>query len=428
MDRHERGPAELSGMAGIPRILAAWLAACLLATVSHAAQWVGAGPFATGLGDQVITALALTPDGKTAYAGTGSGTVFKHVRFYSVGGTVSGLASGKSLTLRDNGGDDLTLSGDGAFTFATKLPDGEAYEVTVAIQPAGQTCAVDHGSGTINSADITDVTVNCVVDTHTVGGGLTGLASGKSVTLRNNGGDDLTLSGNGAFTFATALTDGSAYAVTVALPPAGQTCSVEHGSGTIGGADVVDVAVSCVDTVVTGNNPRGAGSITAMVGGVPPGCGFSSAQFIAVPAAAASSAPPNLSFPYGMASITVSGHCGNGVTAIITLIYPNDLPANSQFWKYGRTADNPVDHWYPLTAASNNLVIAGKVVTYAVTDGGLGDDDYTPNGSIVDPAAPAVPNDAAGIPALSVSGFIVLAMLLALSAVIVLRRPNFSST
>jgi len=38
-------------------------------------QWNGSGPFATGLGNRVINALAVSPDGKTVYAGTGSGTV-----------------------------------------------------------------------------------------------------------------------------------------------------------------------------------------------------------------------------------------------------------------------------------------------------------------------------------------------------------------
>ncbi len=38
---------------------------------------------------------------------------------YSVGGSVSGLSG--SLVLQDNGGDDLTVTGNGSFTFATKL-------------------------------------------------------------------------------------------------------------------------------------------------------------------------------------------------------------------------------------------------------------------------------------------------------------------
>ena len=39
---------------------------------------------------------------------------------YSVGGTVSGLSG--TVVLQDNGGDDLSLSANGAFTFATRWP------------------------------------------------------------------------------------------------------------------------------------------------------------------------------------------------------------------------------------------------------------------------------------------------------------------
>ena len=81
--------------------------------------------------------------------------------------------------------------------------------------------------------------------TYTVGGDVTGLTG--TVLLRNNGGDDLSVSADGSFTFATALTDGATYEVTVGTQPTGQTCSVTNGTGTIAGADVTDVAVSCAD-------------------------------------------------------------------------------------------------------------------------------------------------------------------------------------
>ncbi|HET6603748.1 MAG TPA: hypothetical protein VFG21_05965 [Xanthomonadaceae bacterium] len=57
---------------------------------------------------------------------------------------------------------------------------------------------------------------------------MTGLATGNSVVLQNNSGDDLTVNANGAFTFSTALADRSAYAVTVLTQPTtpNQTCTV----------------------------------------------------------------------------------------------------------------------------------------------------------------------------------------------------------
>ena len=68
-----------------------------------------------------------------------------------------------------------------------------------------------------------------------------------TVVLQDNGGDDLSVSANGAFTFATALASGAAYNVTVKTNPSGQTCTVSNGSGTIGSANVTNVAVSCTD-------------------------------------------------------------------------------------------------------------------------------------------------------------------------------------
>ena len=63
--------------------------------------------------------------------------------------------------LSDNGGDDLTLTANGSFAFATKLAGGAAYNVTVKTNPSGQTCSVANGSGTIAAADVTNVAVTC---------------------------------------------------------------------------------------------------------------------------------------------------------------------------------------------------------------------------------------------------------------------------
>jgi hypothetical protein len=81
---------------------------------------------------------------------------------YTVGGTVSGL-TGTGLLLEDNAGDDLAVHATGNFTFAAALATGAAYSVTVKTQPTSpmQTCTVTNGSGTIASANITNVAVSC---------------------------------------------------------------------------------------------------------------------------------------------------------------------------------------------------------------------------------------------------------------------------
>ena len=86
---------------------------------------------------------------------------------YGVGGVLSGLAEGNAILLRNNGGDDLSLSANGAFAFATRIVDGESYAVTLASQPGTppQTCVVGAGEGTVDSEDIADVIVACTTDT-----------------------------------------------------------------------------------------------------------------------------------------------------------------------------------------------------------------------------------------------------------------------
>ena len=122
---------------------------------------------------------------------------------YSVGGTVSGLSG--TVVLQDNGGDDLSVSANGAFTFATALAAGSAYNVTVKTNPAGPDAA-RWPTGPARSGPRTSPTSPSRARrraTYSVGGTVSGLSG--TVVLQDNGGDDLSVSANGAFTFATAL-------------------------------------------------------------------------------------------------------------------------------------------------------------------------------------------------------------------------------
>ncbi len=152
--------------------------------------------------------------------------------------------------LEDNNGDDLTVMQNGMFAFATPVPSGGMYAVTVKTQPSApsQTCVVGSGSGAVGSATVTNVTVTCTTNSYTVGGTVSGLAANESVVLQDNGGDDLTVKANGAFQFPTAVLSGHAYLATVLTNPASpiaQTCTVTNGTGTVGGANVTNVQVTC---------------------------------------------------------------------------------------------------------------------------------------------------------------------------------------
>ncbi|WP_279387970.1 choice-of-anchor U domain-containing protein [Thiobaca trueperi] len=102
----------------------------------------------------------------------------------------------------------------------------------------------------------------------------------------------------------------------------------------------------------------------------------------------APAAPPTgTTLPYGLFKLTVQG-CTPGQTRLtVRLVYPAALPAGTRYWKYGKTADNSADHWYVLPTA----VIEGNTVSFTITDGGLGDDDLSANGSITDPGGPGGP-------------------------------------
>jgi hypothetical protein len=186
------------------------------------------------------------------------------VESFPVGGTLSGLASGQSVVLQINGGNSLTLSADGGFTFTSRVQRDAGYSVTVLSQPAGQTCTVTNGSGTVTAA-VSSVSVSCTTASYGVGGTVSGLQAGQSVVLRNNGSGDLALSANGAFTFSAPVVYGGAYGVTIATQPAGQTCTVNNGSGTVMGP-VNNVAVSCtVNTYTVGGGVSGLGGGRSVV-------------------------------------------------------------------------------------------------------------------------------------------------------------------
>ena len=79
---------------------------------------------------------------------------------------------------------------------------------------------------------------------YTVSGSASGLTG--TVVLQNNGGDNLVVSANSAFTFSQPIPSGSLYNVTIVSAPADQSCSIANGTGTIGATNVIDVALTCV--------------------------------------------------------------------------------------------------------------------------------------------------------------------------------------
>ncbi|MGB7848268.1 MAG: kelch repeat-containing protein [Candidatus Acidiferrum sp.] len=213
-----------------------------------------------------VTYLMSACSGAKAPAGGGGGGGGSTT--VTIGGTVTGLA-GTGLVLQNNGGDDLTITGTGsvAFTFKTALATSNTYAVTVKTQPSNpvQACGVTGGTGTAASTNITTIAIACVTTpvSATIGGTVSNLATGTSVILQNNGGDSLTVTANGPFTFKTAVTGTDVYAVTVLTQPTSPTqiCAVDPKTGSgIATANVTNVAVSCVLSYTIG------GTVTGLVG------------------------------------------------------------------------------------------------------------------------------------------------------------------
>jgi len=121
--------------------------------------------------------------------------------------------------------------------------------------------------------------------------------------------------------------------------------------------------------------------------------------------------------PQGLFDFQVTG-CAAGASIVLTITYPQPLPAGSRYWKYGPTLGNPVAHWYVMPAT-----ISGNTVTFTITDGGLGDDDLVANGTIVDAGGPGGINFNT-IPTLDPRGLLLLILLMLTAAAVVMRRRS----
>jgi sugar lactone lactonase YvrE len=166
---------------------------------------------------------------------------------YSLGGTISGLST-EGLVLTDGTHTLGVPVGSTSFTIPAQLASGTEYALTVQAQPQGQICSVANGIGTVVQADVANVVVTCAAEARQVAGSITGLRAPGLVLA--SGSDTLPIqAGATSFVMPTSVAIGSTYEVTVQQQPEGQSCAVENGLGTMGNADVTDVAVTCAAPV-----------------------------------------------------------------------------------------------------------------------------------------------------------------------------------
>jgi N-acetylneuraminic acid mutarotase len=189
----------------------------------------------------LASAGALTACGSSGSSDSGGGSGTPPT--YTLSGTVSGATAG-GLVLVNNGTTLTVSSGATTFAFPTGLATGASYTVEIQGVPAGMACSVSNGTGTIGTADVTNIAVTCTAPPVSLGGTVSGLTAGSLVLA--DGGQGVTVNaGASSFVFTNPLIPGTAYAVTVQTAPTGLTCSVANGTGTVGTANVNNVVVTC---------------------------------------------------------------------------------------------------------------------------------------------------------------------------------------
>lgn len=163
---------------------------------------------------------------------------------YTVGGTISGLTG--SVALLNNSSDAKLVATSGDFTFSTPVAEGSLYNVTVGTQPAGQTCNVINGSGTMGANNVTNVGVTCASNDTTLSVSVSTL--GLSV---NDTGLNAALTGTPRLITITNTGANPATNVTYSPSPAlpsGTTISP-------GSCGTIAVSNTCVLTITPGSTP-----------------------------------------------------------------------------------------------------------------------------------------------------------------------------
>lgn len=186
--------------------------------------------------------------------------------YTTVGGKVTGLTTGSTLILKNDGNYTSTLTVDGSYSF--RVASNASYTISVGSQPNPVNCTIANPSGKMSGeSPVTNVDVKCVPNVQ-IGGTLTNLADASAVTLAVNGDAvfSTSLSANGPFSFQRYVVDGQAYTISVQTPPTGKVCVISNGTGTAHIASpATNVGVNCVTGVPVGGTLSGLKANTLLV-------------------------------------------------------------------------------------------------------------------------------------------------------------------
>lgn len=143
---------------------------------------------------------------------------------HTLGGTLSNLQG--TLILLVNGAHATPITNNGEFTLLALLATSEAYEVTVANQPAGQSCAVTDGEGTMADEDRSSITVNCSNTPDSVTVNVSGIENeGISVRLSSSEIEEtLAINADGSHPFNHSIVIGNDYTIEISSQPTEKYC------------------------------------------------------------------------------------------------------------------------------------------------------------------------------------------------------------
>lgn len=183
-----------------------------------------------------LGALALALATLAGCGGGGNGKV------YTVGGTVTGL---QGTLVVESGGETLSLTANGPYTLQQPIPDGTTYALTVKTQPAGQTCTVSQGSGTVHG-NVSDIQISCsssqtqYVRVRTLAGSTSGYAEGDGATARFSNAEGIAVGSSCGLVFVADMMNHRIRQYDIATG----MVSTLAGSGTAGSSDGTGAAAS----------------------------------------------------------------------------------------------------------------------------------------------------------------------------------------
>ncbi|MDR7379894.1 DNA-binding beta-propeller fold protein YncE [Rhodoferax ferrireducens] len=286
------------------------------ATVAADGSSFSFAPLVTGSNYNV--AIQSAPSGMACSVTGGSGTLSASVtsvvvtcstQTYTLGGSIapaSGTTSSVSGLVLANGSDTFSVpTGAATFTMPTAVPYGSSYQISVQTQPTGMGCTVSPSTAqTMPAGNLTNVVVTCADQSFALGGTIIGLGTSTGLVLANQGTDSTTISANAtSFSMNTTVPHGTAYAVTVASNPAGKSCAVTNGSGTMPATNVSNVAISCTSPF---SNPSGV-ALDASGNVYVSNAGSNTVKLITVGTRAVTTLGIGFSFPIG-AAVDPSGN------------------------------------------------------------------------------------------------------------------------